>query len=522
MHALKRPTATVVTALTMMMVAGCTSSSPSSSEADGSSITFAVSHPLGELNPRVMAGDFPAQDLIFEPLLRYGEEGELEPALAESWETSKDGLTTTFKLREDVQFTDGEPFDASAAVWNFEQWVGKDEYLSVGSSQSIKSVKAAGDYELIVTLSEPYSALLQELSLVRPVRFASPKSYDASGEYIAPVGTGPYAIDRNDNQGGSFVPNQDYWGGSPAYDSLEFKIIDDSASRALALRSGEVDVIGGDWLAPISPVEADQLKEASNVELVTTTGFNTLLLGFNFQDGPASDPEVRGAARLALDTTVFSDVYYRGYAEPANALYPPTIAYAPEPDPVPFDVDAAGSALDAAGWTLSGDMREKDGEPLQLEMLVSEAVFPGARLLSQQVQASLQEVGMAVEIQSVDATTYYDRISRGEYDLAFYQTYGAPYDPLSSLSFMFLSTGDRADGRVFQSDDVDAGIASAQAAVGDDAVDAAYQSIYDSLAADNAFVPLVYPSRIWAASDSIADFSLAPTEYGLPLQILVD
>ncbi|KJQ52754.1 ABC transporter substrate-binding protein [Microbacterium sp. SA39] len=509
-------------ALSVALIASLAACSPAAPADDGSTITFAVSHPLGELNPRVMAGDFPAQDLIFEPLIRYGQDGDLVPALATSWETSEDGLTTVFTLRDDVTFTDGEAFNAEAAKWNFDQWVGKPEYLSIGSSQRISSVEATGEFELTLTLSEPYSALLQELTLVRPVRFASPASIDAAGTFLGPIGTGPYVIDRNDNQGGSFTPNADYWDGTPKYEELEFQIIDDSASRALALRSGDVDVIGGDWLAPISPIEADQLKDANNVQLVTGDGFNTLLLGFNFLDGPGSDPAVREAVSGALDTEVFADVYYRGYAKAADALYPPNIANAPSaPQGVAFDAEAAGAVLDEAGWKLSGDTRTKDGEPLELNMVVSDSVFPGARLLSQQVQASLQTIGVTVTIETVDTTTYADRISRGDYDLAFYQTYGAPYDPLTTLTFMFLSTGDRVDGRVFQSDAVDAGIVEAQRAVTDGQATAAYDSIYTAMADEYGFVPLVWPSRIWAASDSIEDFTLAPTEYGLPIQILL-
>lgn len=508
----------VVSAIALTACAGTASAGKNSS-----TLTLAVGHPLGALNPRVLAGDFPAQDLIFEPLIRYGTNGKLIPALATSWTTSPDGLTTVFELRKGVKFTDGQPFDAAAAKWNFDQWVGKKDYLSIGSSQRISSVTATGTYQLTMTLSEPYSAFLNELTLIRPVRFASPKSVTAAGKYLKPIGTGPYSLGRNDNQGATMLANTSYWGGTPRYKTLAFKIIDDSGSRTLALRSGQVDLIGGDWLSPISPVEADQLKQSTKVKVVTGPGFSTVVLGFNFGSGPASSVAVRRAVSAALDPAVLAKVFYRGYAAPATALYPKVIANAPTTTPIPFDVAAAKTELDNAGWTLpaSGTVREKGGTPLTLSMVISEAVYPGARLLSQQVQAALAKVGIKVDIQTVDATTYADRVSRGQYDLAFYTTYGAPYDPLTSLTFFFLSNGDRVDGRIFQSPEIDAGILAAQKAVGTQQETAAYQSVYNAMAKDVAFVPLVWPDRIWATRAGLPNFSLAPTEYGLPLQMLV-
>lgn len=508
-----------VVGVTILLAAAACSAAPA--QTSSKILTLAVGHPLGELNPRVMAGDFPGLDLIFEPLIRYGRDGKLEPALAESWQVSPDGLTATFNLRKNVVFTDGKPFDAPAAKWNFDQWVGKSDYSSIGASQFISAVTVTGPLQIQLTLSKPYSGLLQELSLVRPVRFASPASVDAAGTFTGPVGTGPYSITTNNNQGATFSPNSKYWGGTPKYESLVWRIIDDSGSRALALRAGEVDLIGGDWLSPISPVEASQLSGASGVKVVTEPGLNTLLLGFNATTGPASDPQVRSAIASAIDTNVVAKVYFRGFAKPATALYPPAIANSPTDTFATFDLAKATSTLQSAGWVGDKTGRTKNGAPLSMNMLVSDAVLPGSRLLSQQIQASLQELGVAVQIETVDSTTYFDRVSRGAYDLTFFQTYGAPYDPLSTLTFLFDSAGDPSEGRIYASAAIDSGIAAARVAVTAAEASAAYGAIYAAMKKDTAFVPLVWPSRIWATGPKLPDFTLAPTEYGLPLSTLV-
>ena len=110
---------------------------------------------------------------MYETLLAFDENLEIQPLLAESWEMSEDGLSYTFKLREGVKFHDGEPFNAEAVVANWQR--GKeDESLRLASSiKSWVNVTADSEYEVTITLDEPNNTFINKVTQVRMV---SPKA----------------------------------------------------------------------------------------------------------------------------------------------------------------------------------------------------------------------------------------------------------------------------------------------------------------------------------------------------------
>src|SRR6266540_3611449 len=99
-----------------MAVAGCASGASNAGGGQGGTLTIAISKQVGNLDPYKFDALWHVQALIFEPLVRYGEGGKIEPALAQSWQVSPDGLTYTFALRPNVKFSDGTPWNAQAAL----------------------------------------------------------------------------------------------------------------------------------------------------------------------------------------------------------------------------------------------------------------------------------------------------------------------------------------------------------------------------------------------------------------------
>ena len=235
-----------------MLVAGCGSSNgePAETEATAAeeartTIRIATAEPVGDLNPWEYHGQFHAMDMIYEPLVAYGHGGVIEPALAESWDISEDGLTVTFHLRQDVTFHDGTAFDAAAVKFNLEHWVGQERFRFLRSSEAIIAIDTPDDHTVVLTLSEPYPPLLQELTIVRPVRFMSPAAAP-DGVYAEPIGTGPWVFESATETLGVFVRNENYWGTKPELERVELVLIPDSQTRVSALRTGEVDLIGGE------------------------------------------------------------------------------------------------------------------------------------------------------------------------------------------------------------------------------------------------------------------------------------
>lgn len=182
-------------------------------------IVFSWSEDIGSLNPHLYdPNQMFAQDMIYEPLVNYGRGGKLIPGLAESWKVSPDGKSIAFQLRQGVQFSDGSDFNAAATKANFEQLLkNRKDHAWLGLVQQMDRVEAEGDYTFKIYLKNAYYPALQELTLIRPVRFLSPAAFPSSGttsEGIKqPIGTGPWVLaDYSKENFAVFKRNENYWG----------------------------------------------------------------------------------------------------------------------------------------------------------------------------------------------------------------------------------------------------------------------------------------------------------------------
>ena len=481
-------------------------------------LRIGISQEAGNLDLLQNESSLSSYGLVFEGLVRYGNGGGLAPSLAERWEVAGDGRSITFHLRRGVRFSDGTPFDAEAARWNFARWIGKSDFSWIGVSEQFQKLDVLDPATLRLTVKSPVPAALLELSIVRPVRFLSPKAVDAKGKQTAAIGTGPWKLVENGRSRSVLVPNELYWGAKPTFARLELAVVPDELSRVNALRAGDLDIIGGEWVAPLQPSRAKSLAAQPGVQVLAEAGVSTVLLGFNGNRGPLRDVSVRRAVSLGLDRQAIAKVLYQGYADPASNLFPATIPDSGKRTAVPVrDAAAANRLLDDAGWKRNGAARTKDGQALTLELIASDQVLPGARRLSEFILGQLGELGFTVKVSALDDATYHDRRQKFDYDLAFFGTYAAPYDPHGSLGAMFVSTADSGpDGKVFVSKALDAVVTTALAASGDDRR-AKLQKVYDWLDAQQAVCPLVYPQRLWACSRRIKGLRLPPTEYDMPI-----
>ncbi|MGH2943383.1 MAG: ABC transporter substrate-binding protein [Solirubrobacteraceae bacterium] len=500
----------------VLVIAGCGGDGDAGQGKSGGTLRIAGASEFAGQDPHDYTGDFILVDMVYEPLVRYGKDGVLEPALAKAWRVSDDGLQVTFDLREGVTFHDGTPFDAKAAKWNFDRWVGKERHDFFATSTVIDKVEATDPRTLTLTLKEPYEPLLQELTFARPVRFLSPASAGSDGAFKKPVGTGPWRLRSSSRTAATLVRNAGYWGRKPGPERVEFKVLKDSQTRVSALRSGEVDMIGGSYNSPITPTEATELKGAAGVTLLQGRPDVTVLVGFNAK-GVAGDRAVREAVRLALDRTALTRVLFSGLATPATTLFAPGVPDGGTAQEMRFDPGEARRLLDRAGWGERDGTRTKGGRPLRLSLLISSSPVHGqqdARLSAEALADSLAKVGVDVRIKPVDEAAYFDERTAGRYDLAFFETYGAPYDP-SGFVVGFLTT--KGGGMLWRSPAIDRLVDEALFARDDGARAQAYQRVYDVLDRDAAFVPIAYRPRLWAVRSNVKGFVVPDTEYELDL-----
>ena len=489
---------------------------------DHKTLRIAIAAEIGGLDLLQNVSPLHTYSLVFEPLVRYGDNGRLEPALATGWTLAEDGKTISFELREGVTFSDGTPFDSASAKWNLERWMGKPDFSWIGVSDALESIATTGSHSLDIHLKREVPVALLEMTIVRPVRFLSPQAVDADGNQSAPVGTGPWVITENTNAGTTLVPNENYWGEHSAIEKIELKVVPDELSRSNGLRAGDLDIIGGEWVAALSPRRAHALDQAEGTSAATAPGTASVLMTFSPKSEILSDAAVREAVALSIARDPIVQIIYEGYADPTANVFPASVPQGGREQPiVPRDVEAARMKLEVAGWEASGDGWSKDGRTLSVELMVSEEALPGSRRLAELIHGMLTETGFEVSVSSVDSATIHDRRQEFTYDLTFMGTYGAPYDPHGTIANLLLSSVDSGpDGKIYMHPDLDPIVEAGLAAPGKDR-DAGMQAIYDWLSENSAVVPLVVPQRLWAHTDRVGNFSIPATAYDMPVEGVV-
>ncbi len=479
-------------------------------------LRVAIAGETGDLDLLQNVSTLSSYSAVFDALIHYGPSGAMEPGLATAWKIADDGKSISFDLREGVSFSDGTAFDADAAEWNLKRWMGVADFSWIGISAAFEGIVKDAPNKITVKLKQPVPAALLELTIVRPVRFLSPKAVGADGKVSGPVGTGPWIVEKYSSTETVLVRNDKYWGVKPAFSRMELKVVPDELARANALRAGELDVIGGDWVAALSPRRAKALA-GEGMTIVAQPGTATTILGFSPKSPVMQDKAVRQAIFLGIDRAVMATVLFEGYADPTIEIFPTTVPTAGARRPIPArDVAAAQAALTAAGWSGGGGGWTKEGKALEIDFLVSEESFPGSRRIAEMIQGMLTEVGLKVNISSVDNATMHERRPAFKYDLTFFGTYGAPYDPHGSLGASFVTASDTGpDGKIFISDALDPLVAKALE-TGGEAREAAMQAVYDWLHDNVAACPLVVTQRLWAVHPKVKGFTLPATDYDLP------
>ncbi|MGL3199514.1 MULTISPECIES: ABC transporter substrate-binding protein [Curtobacterium] len=436
-----RIAASVAGAATILLaVAACTGGgggSTSSTPVAGGTLVYAS----GDAEPTCLdphvGGNYPQALLSSQYIeeLTALQDGRPVPALAESWKTSSDGTTLTFRLRDDVTFTDGTPFDAAAVVANIEHVQDPKTASSTGylALQSITKATATDDHTVMLTLSRPDSALLESFS--QPwVGMESPKALERSQAQNceSPVGTGPFRVtDWKHGDRVTLTKNADYTplgtaAGSttkPRLNGITWRFLPDSTSRYAALQSGQVDVIDN--------AQPDQIRAAKaggsirDLDAPRPGASNRLEL--NSGHGVFRDEAVRKAFIHGADVDPGIKSLFLGTAKRSYSLLSSVEPFAWSADGEElFDHDAsqAGKLLDDAGWKKGSDgIRTKDGKRLTVTFPVStNQSIPAERSLFQQIQASEKEVGFDVEIKELDLSSWYAALAANQYDVV-----SAPY-----------------------------------------------------------------------------------------------
>ncbi|MNR90295.1 Glutathione-binding protein GsiB precursor [compost metagenome] len=367
--------------------------------------------------------------LIYDNLIYLDRAGKPTPWLAKSWTVSPDGLTYTFRLREDVTFSDGTRFDAEAVRVNFDRIrkLGAQSRVALAFlSSSYVSGTAVDTYTFQATLDAPYPAFLASLAQAW-LGFISPRQTLENPDSIAthPIGTGPFVLTEYEPRvRAAFKRRADYaW--APAYirhtgaaylDGIVIDAIQDNATRSGDLQAGKQQLTFDVPLNQAATLRADPNLVFTNR---VRPGSPMRSLSFNTARFPYDDVRIRQATALAINrNAVTKEIGYGEFTPKSDFLgsttpdydsrYQNVLAYSPA---------RAAAILDKAGWQQrdSDGIRIKDGRRLSAELLTTgnERTPPTSVLM---IQADLKQVGIELKLKPVAQNKLSDTVRAGEYD----------------------------------------------------------------------------------------------------------
>jgi peptide/nickel transport system substrate-binding protein len=387
---------------------------------DPTTLTIAVAQEVDSLSPflavRLITTNM--HRWMYDFLTNYDPEtGESIPALAESWDTSEDGLTWTYHINQDAKWTDGEDVTAHDVAWTFTTMMTDDAAATANGNfvENFESVTATDDDTVEIKLKSPQVTMLAlDVPILPKHKWEGVDDFSTfnNDQEFPIVGNGPWILTEYDvNQSITFEANPDYWRGAPQFDKLVLRYIEDPDAQVEALKSGEVDFVSG-----LTPAQFESLKDVENIALNQAKGkrFQGFTLnpgaqtqgGETFGDGhPAlQDPAVREAIVRTVDREAIYEQAYGGLGEPNGALIPSRYdLYHWQAGDIGQDIDEANRLLDAAGYPMGSDgvRVTPEGRPLSFRFDVH-ADNPQYLQVSQMMAEWASEAGIKLDVRPSD------------------------------------------------------------------------------------------------------------------------
>ncbi|BBO91815.1 nickel ABC transporter substrate-binding protein [Desulfosarcina ovata] len=484
---------------------------------------------VGPLNPHLYSpNQMFAQAMVYEPLVRYSLDGNIQPCLAESWDISPDGRVYTIRLRQGVVFSDGVPFDAKAVKMNIDAVMANAKrHAWLELVHQIRETVIVDAHTVKIILKDPYYPFLQDMALVRPFRFLSPSAFPDSGNTAdgikQAVGTGPWVlVESKLGEYDRFERNENYWGKRPPMKTILVKVIPDPNSRAVAFETGAIDLIYGD--GQISLDTYDRFRSDPRYRTAISQPLCTRSLAINSGRGPTRELAVRQAIQHAVDKDAIVKGVFLDTEIKADTLYSANIPYCDlKLPPYAFDPAKAESILATAGWkrTEKTGFRTRDGQVLSVDLCFvgNDAVM---KAVAEVLQSDLQRVGVKINLLGEEQDSFYKRQKSGEFGLIFNNTWGPPYEPHSYLSsWRVPSHADyEAQSGLPMKPEIDATIGRVLVSTDEGVRADTYRKILTTIHEQAVYLSLSYTTGLIVHGKGMQGASFGPTKNEIPFETM--
>ncbi|MFV0558109.1 MAG: ABC transporter substrate-binding protein [Enterococcus sp.] len=505
---MKKGTLGILLAVSSLSLVACGESQGTETpkEEQKDSFIYAIGGDPSSLNPITVSDRWglTATNIIYSPLARVEADGSQTLELAESITPAEDGKSITVKLKDDIEWSDGEALTADDVVFTYNEKAKKEngnaDSLLV-NGEPIKAQKideTTVEFDLPSVSAAALNNIANETYIIPEHVFKDEPDFSASTLEAQAVGTGPYVLkEYQPGQYLQFEANEHYYGGEPAIKKLTLQIIENADTTKVALQKGEVDA------SFILPADIEELSSAA----LTTYSYSENrvgYLGFNTNSDKLNDVKVRQAIQYALNREELNKAAYldEAYYQNAVSILPPNNPYATtEVNDYQTDLAKAQELLTASGVT-----------DLKINLAFS-ASDPAQNLQATLIQQQLAKVGIEVELIAGDSAVYGTELRTAgskKYDL-FLNGYIMGNDP-DLYSILFASTGSHNYFQ-YHSEKADALFAQGAVELDQNKRETIYDDLQKQIAEDAIIYPIVDNQKVLAVNnqfDQVNEAGLIP------------
>jgi peptide/nickel transport system substrate-binding protein len=404
-----RLAASMAVVLVAVAIAGCGGSSVNlggagssfGGKVPGGTLQVAIASAPDQLDPQKTTAyaSFEVLDNIYDTLVAPDPKTlAMKPSLAKSWTVSRHQLRWIFRLRKGVRFDDGSTFDSSDVVYSFERII-KNKLPNAYRFATVKDIKALGPYALEIDLTKPTPNLLSNIGGFKGMAIL-PKGIAGRLNLATHTdGTGPFMLESQNPGSITLVANPHYWGNGPHVGKVVFQFIPDGTTAVTALETGEID-----WTDNIPPQDISNLQRNDTLHVATVPSTDYWYLTTNFDHKPFGNPLVREAISYAINRPAITEAAMFGAASVNETAIPKTSPWYSGYSPYTENLAKARALLKQAGVS-----------HLSMGLMVT-SQYPQTVEAAQVIAAELAKVGIDVNVQTEDFSTWLDRESKGDYD----------------------------------------------------------------------------------------------------------
>ncbi len=472
-----------------------------SKKPDPNTLVMIIESSPTNLDPRIGidAQSERIDNLIFDDLLSRGDDLNVAPGLAESWNVP-DPRTYIFHLHRGVKFHDGRALTSRDVKWTFDSLLlGKIRSTKTAVYKYVDHIDAPEDATVVFHMKEADATLLWNLSdgSMGIVPYGS-------GDEITlhPIGSGPFKfVSAETDREVVLERNDDYWGEKAKLARVRFAVVPDETTEALELRKGSGDIA----INSLTPDTVVTLAKDPHLTVEKGPGTRLAYLGFNLRDPILKNVRVRQAIAYALDRKPMIEYLWRGEAEPARSILPTqSWAYNPDLPSYHHDPEKARQLLDAAGYPAINGIR--------FHIAMKTSTDANTRLMVAVMQQQLREVGIALDIRSFEFATFFSDVQHGAFQLYGLRWIGGNEDP-DIFEYAFHSSKFPPNGAnrdYYANPKVDALIDKARQEIDPKIRKTLYAQVQTILAEDLPYINLFYLDNVMVHTNRVTNLRLNP------------